>query len=334
MRIGLAFIPGMPYRDVVGIVREAEALGYDDVFLPDQAFHRDPWALLALCAAATKTVRLGLALTNPYTRHPIEIARAAGTIAETSEGRFVLGLGAGNRPRVLAGHGIEQVGIVDRVREAVGVIRRLLAGETVHHRSETLTVDGVALDFETPARVPVMLGTRGPRMLALAGEVADGVLFEGLFRPAAFDWGLAQVAKGAARAGRAAADVEAIAWQSLALGDEGLASEPAYRRWAALLIRTTRPAVLDAMGISDEAIAAVAGEAADGEPSGAGVPAADVRKLLMVGTPAEVRASVEGVREAGANGVACIVLGDASTVQRTMRRFAAEVMPGVPPRTE
>jgi alkanesulfonate monooxygenase SsuD/methylene tetrahydromethanopterin reductase-like flavin-dependent oxidoreductase (luciferase family) len=48
MRLGLAFIPGMPAEVVVDLVREAEHLGYDDVYLPDQTFHRDPWALLAL----------------------------------------------------------------------------------------------------------------------------------------------------------------------------------------------------------------------------------------------------------------------------------------------
>src|SRR5687767_15819548 len=107
MRSGVAFIPGMPARDVVALARQAEALGYDDLYLPDQTFHRDPFALLALCAEATERIRLGLAVTNPYTRHPVQIARAAATLAEMSEGRFVLGLGAGNKPRVLAGLGIE-----------------------------------------------------------------------------------------------------------------------------------------------------------------------------------------------------------------------------------
>ncbi|HEX6022418.1 MAG TPA: LLM class flavin-dependent oxidoreductase, partial [Solirubrobacter sp.] len=175
MRLGLAFIPGMPAGAVVDLVCEAERLGYDDVYLPDQTFHRDPWALLALCAEATSRVRLGLALTNPYTRHPIEIARAAGTLADISDGRFVLGLGAGNRDRVLAGHGIEQRKVITRMRESITVIRALLAGETVEHHSETLTVNSVALDFQPPHPVPIFVGTRGPKMLALAGELADGV---------------------------------------------------------------------------------------------------------------------------------------------------------------
>jgi 5,10-methylenetetrahydromethanopterin reductase len=331
MRLGIAFIPGMPASAVVDLAREAEQLGYDDLFLPDQTFHRDPWALLALCAQATSRLRLGLALTNPYTRHPIEIARAAGTLADVSGGRFVLGLGAGNRARVLAGHGIEQRAVVARLRESITVIRRLLAGETVDHRSETLTVNSVALDFQTPHRVPIFIGTRGPRMLALAGELADGVFAEALFTPGAFSWAREQVAVGAARVERSAAEVEMVAWQSLALGaDAELATDPVYRRWAALMIRTTQTPVLKAIGVSDEAIRSVAAEVPpDEEASGAGVAGSDVGKLLMVGTPADIISSADGARHAGAGGLVGIVLGDERIVRETMRRFATDVMPAL-----
>jgi 5,10-methylenetetrahydromethanopterin reductase len=329
MRLGLAFIPGMPAEVVVDLVREAEHLGYDDVYLPDQTFHRDPWALLALCAAATSRVRLGLALTNPYTRHPIEIARASGTLADISGGRFVLGLGAGNRGRVLAGHGIEQRGIVTRLRESITVIRALLAGETVDHHSETLTVKSVALDFVSPHPVPIFIGTRGPKMLALAGELADGVFAEALFTPGAFAWARDQVAAGALQAGRSAGEVEMVAWQSLALGDSAdIATAAAYRRWAALIIGTTRPNVLSAIGVSDDSIRAVAAEQPrNGEASGADIPGSDVGKLLMVGTPDDIVKAGRGARKTGASGLVGIVLGAEDTIRDTMRRFAADVMP-------
>lgn len=319
MRFGVAFIPGMPYARVVELARVAEELGYDDLYIPDQTFHRDPFALLALCADATERIGLGLAVTNPYTRHPIEIARGAGLVAEIAGGRFSLGVGAGNRPRVLTGHGIEQTGIVGRLREAVDVIRRLLAGETVDHESETLVVRDVALEFDPGADVPVFIASRGPRVLTLAGEIADGVMLEGLFTPGALDWALERVAAGAGAAGRAPERIATIAWQALFLGDADLAAQPMSKRWATLLIGTTRREVLDRIGVSEESIAAATGD-------GAGVRPEDVSKLLLVGSPAQVLERIAALDARGVSAIACTLFGSDAEIEATMRRFAAEVL--------
>jgi 5,10-methylenetetrahydromethanopterin reductase len=325
MRVGVAFIPGMPYRRVVALARLAEDLGYDDLHIPDQTFHRDPFALLALCAETTERIGLGLAVTNPYTRHPVQIARGAGLLAEVSGGRFALGLGAGNRPRVLTGLGMEQTGIVARLRETIDVVRRLLAGETVSYDSPTLTLRDVSLDFDPGFGVPIFVATRGPRVLALAGEIADGVMLEGLFTPTALDWALERIAAGAALAGREAETIDMIAWQALFLGDADLTS---LQRWAALLISTTRPEVLARIGVSDASIQAVARAVSSSE--GAGEPTADVApddaaKLLLVGTPEQVRERIDGLRERGVSAVACVLFGGPDEIEATMRRFAGVI---------
>lgn len=330
MRFGAAFIPAMDHRRVVELARLAEDLGFHDFFLPDQTFHRDPFVLLGLCAAATRRIRLGVAVTNPYTRHPVQIARAAGLLGQISEGRFVLGLGAGNRPRVMAGLGIEQKGVVDRLREAVDVIRRLLRGETVDHESPTLVLRDVGLDFEVGYDVPILIASRGPKVLRLAGESADGAMVEGMFTPPALDWALGRIGEGAAGGGRSLDDVETFAWQALVLGDSpDLAARPRLRRWAALLIRTTRRPVLDAIGVSAQAIDAVEREIAAGggaELSGEGVPPDDVAKLLMVGTPAQLRERAAAVAERGVSSLACTIFGDPDEIAGTMSRFAEDVV--------
>jgi 5,10-methylenetetrahydromethanopterin reductase len=331
MRFGIAFVPGMPYQRVIELAREAEALGYDDLYLPDQTFHRDPFALLALCAEATERIRLGLAVTNPYTRHPVQVARAAGLLAEVSEGRFVLGLGAGNKPRVLAGFGIPQTDVLARLREAVDVIRRLLAGETLTFRSPTLELNDVHLDFEPVYPVRIALASRAPGVLALAGEVADGAMLEGLFTSSALEWALGRVAAGASRAGRPVDDVETVAWQALVLDDDPqLAAQDRLRRWAAFLVHTTRPEVLAEIGVAEETIRAVAQDVARrggvGEPSGAGVRAEDVAKLLLMGGPLDLLKQVSRLDERGVSAIACILFGDPDEIGEKMRRFAEEVV--------
>ena len=328
MRFGVAFIPAMPAGRVVELAREAEALGFDDLYIPDQTFHRDPFALLALCADATERIGVCLAVTNPYTRHPIQIARGAGLVAEISGGRFTLGLGAGNRPRVLNGFGIEQTKVVDRLRESVDVVRRLLAGETVGYESPTLTLRNVSLDFDPGVPVPIVIATRGPKVLALAGEIADAAMIEGMFMPSALDWAFARIGEGAAAAGRAAPP-EIVAWQALFLGDDRLAEQPSLKRWASLLIGTTRPDALARIGVSQESIRAVAEAPPASEGAGeraADVRAADVAKLVLVGSPAQVLERVRALREYGVAAVACTLFGEPDEIAATMRRFAHEVM--------
>jgi alkanesulfonate monooxygenase SsuD/methylene tetrahydromethanopterin reductase-like flavin-dependent oxidoreductase (luciferase family) len=179
--------------------------------------------------------------------------------------------------------------------------------------------------------VPIVLASRAPGVLSLAGEVADAAMLEGLFTPTALEWALGKVADGAAKASRTLDGVETISWQALFLGDDPhLAEQPSMRRWAALLIHTTRPEVLRQIGVSEAAVRAVAADVASrggvGEPSGDGVTGDDVSKLLLVGTPAQVRDRVEELRERGVSSVACVLFGDADEIATTMRRFAVDVV--------
>jgi 5,10-methylenetetrahydromethanopterin reductase len=328
MRIAVGFIPGMPPRRVVELAKRVEALGYDALFIPDQTFHRDPLVVLGLCAEATERIQLGLAVTNPYTRHPVQIARAAGLLGELAEGRFLLGLGAGNRPRVLHGFGLAQTGVIPRLRETITIVRRLLTGETIDYSSPTLTLNEVGLDYTPPYRVPIYIGTRGPKLLALAGELADGVFMEGLFTPGGLAWARAQVAEGAVRAGRDPADITTIAWQAIELLDNPSQREQdRFRRWAALLIRTTAPDVLREIGVSQHAIDSVAAEVAagGGEPDGAAVGGEDIAKLLLVGTGDEFRSRLDSLVRGGVDMTAGVLLGDADQIAQTIERLAREL---------
>jgi 5,10-methylenetetrahydromethanopterin reductase len=326
MRHGIAFIPSMSIGRTVDLAKHVEDEGFDALFIPDQTFHRDPFVVLGLCAEATSRIQLGLAVTNPYTRHPVQIARAAGVLAEISGDRFALGLGAGNLPRVLRGFGMPQTGVVERLRESIDVIRRLLAGEMITHSSETLTLNEVELDFPVPYRVPIYIGTRGPKVLALAGEVADGVMMEGLFTSGGLRWALSRVADGAARAGRSVEDIDLVAWQALEVVDRPDDVER-FRAWAGLLIRTTARDVLRQVGVSETAIESVAAEVAAGihEPTGSGIPADDIPKLIMVGTTDQISERVAALAATRVDLVAGVVLGDEKRIRRTIERYAHDV---------
>ena len=133
-------------------------------------------------AAATERVRLGPAALNPLTLHPVELAGQAASLDLASGGRAYLGLVAG---AWLDRLGLDESRPVERMREAVEVVRRLLRGDRSGFAGAHFTLaQGTGLEYE-PARreLPLLLGTWKPRMAALAGEVADELKIGGCANP-------------------------------------------------------------------------------------------------------------------------------------------------------
>jgi 5,10-methylenetetrahydromethanopterin reductase len=134
-------------------------------------------------ARATERVRLGPAALNASTLHPVEIAGQIAALDLASQGRAYLGLVAG---AWLDRLGLEEDRPLLRMREAVEIVRRLLAGDRNGFSGERFRLAaGAGLEYE-PRRtsVPLMIGTWRPRMAALAGELAvDEVKIGGCANP-------------------------------------------------------------------------------------------------------------------------------------------------------
>jgi 5,10-methylenetetrahydromethanopterin reductase len=329
MELHFALLPDGPARATADLVRQAEALGYTTAWLPDQAYYRDPFVLMTACAQATRRIRIGLCLTNPYTRHPVLIARAIGVVDEVADGRALLALGAANRRHVLAKLGLDPSGAERRIREALLVIRRLLAGERVSYQSPTLYLDDVQLDFRPRPDLPLWIGTKGPRVLALAGEVADGVVIEGHCTPAGMDDALAHVARGAARAGRDLAALPVVAWQVVWVGDDPRPVLERLKPWVALLMSTATAAALAHLGFAADTVARVHADwaAGGGELAARHLTADDVRRMTLVGTPAEVAAAIDALATRGVRAVAALLRGSYDEIALQQRRLAEEVRP-------
>jgi 5,10-methylenetetrahydromethanopterin reductase len=206
MRFGCSFWLDMDPRTVARWTQTAEDAGFEDVWFPDHYFIREVYAALTLAASATTRVGLGTAVTSPYLRHPALLASAVATIDEVSEGRAILGLGIGGHefPGQLNTSLARPLAVC---REAADIIRRLLAGETVTTEGKIFSVRGARLHFTPSRRIPIYLAARGPQMLALGGEIADGVITHGThasYLTLARD----QIAGGLAKAGRPAGAVD------------------------------------------------------------------------------------------------------------------------------
>ena len=174
LSIGFLTYGDLPPGRLLSIACLLEKLGYSWLWHADEKFHRDPWVTLPMIAQSTDNLGLGIAVTEPYSRHPALIAMAIATLAELAPKRLILGLGAGG-PGFPA-MGIDRKHPAQTLRETIGIIRSMLAGKTTNSHGEILTARNAKLSFESLAEIPIILGTRSELILQLAGELADGVM--------------------------------------------------------------------------------------------------------------------------------------------------------------
>ena len=219
MRFSVRLNNDLDVDTFVSLAVAAEGAGFDQVWISHDLFWRSAPVLLAAAAVATERVSLGLGIANPYSAHPSEIAMHAATLQEVAHGRFLLGLGAGAEA-FLGWAGIARPRPLARTHDAVLACRSLLgrrspADEPALQDPDAAWQPEAHLRWPGPP-VPIYLGVMGPKMTALAGRIADGVL--ALSYPPEHAAASAQVVRDAARAaGRDpdALDVPACFWVSV-----------------------------------------------------------------------------------------------------------------------
>jgi 5,10-methylenetetrahydromethanopterin reductase len=168
-----------PYdiHETVRMAQTAEKHGFDSCFLADESPaqpYRDPYIAMTVLLSKTKRIKTGTCVTPVYTRDPAMIALSFRSIEELAPGRTVVGLGPGGSLT------LRPLGLpmwdrpITAVRESVQILRDLFDGKTVDVTGKKIRVHGVSLYQKPKRKIPIYIAARGPQMLRLAGEVADG----------------------------------------------------------------------------------------------------------------------------------------------------------------
>jgi len=205
VKISLGIYPSEVPSDIIASARLADDLGYSALWILDShlLFH-EVYTLLGALAVSTKKVRLGTAVTNPLTRHPTVTAAAFATLAELSGGRASLGISVGDS--ALKSMNLETAKM-SVLAETVALCRNLMAGETVSF-GEGKTA---RLHHLGPS-VPIYVAATGPKMLGLAGRIADGVILMNGIAPELIGEAVRIVREGERAAGRKEGSVKAAVW--------------------------------------------------------------------------------------------------------------------------
>jgi len=212
MQFGITIKPDMPVERIVALTRQAEASGFEYGWIFDShVLWLEPYPMLTLMATSTKKMRLGTCVTNPATRDITVTSSLFATLNLISGGRMQLGIGRGDSSRRVLG---KKPVTVAQLEESVKDFRDLTGGKEIGYE------DGKARHtWATGGVPPVWVAGYGPKVLELAGRIADGVILQ-FADPDLIAWCVSFVKKGAEAAGRDPRKIEIMAAAPVWVSDD------------------------------------------------------------------------------------------------------------------
>ena len=292
MKFGIEFVPQIPLKELVRLVKIAEDVGFEYAWITDHYNNKNVYETLALIAANTETIKMGPGVTNPYVRSPAISASAIATIDEISEGRATFGIGPGDKATFDA-LGIEWTKPVSTIKAAIADINTLLAGEK--------TEAGAALGGVKKVQdaIPIYMGAQGPKMLETAGEIADGVLINAS-NPKDYEAAMPMIKKGLAAAGGDKA-FDVGAYTATSIGPDSDAAKNAAKIVVAFIAAGSPPPVIERHGLPDGFNTQMGEFLAKGDFGGAIGAVTDeaLDAFSVCGTPDEFIPKIEGLAEMG-----------------------------------
>lgn len=298
---GIEFVPADPAAKIGYLAKLAEDSGFDTIWITDHYNNRDVYSTLAVLSLMTNKIKLGTGVTNPYTRNVAITASSIASINEISGGRAILGIGPGDKATFDA-MGIEWDKPLTRVKNSVSVIRSLLEKKRVTEGD----LNGAQLAFSA-GKIPIYIGAQGPKMLELAGAIADGVLINAS-HPDDFKFAVPVIKQGAEKAGRNPEDVEICAYASFSADKDQGKAVNAAKMVVAFIVAGSPDNVLERHGIPVGDSKKISGAIAKADFGSvmAGVTPAMVEAFSISGTPENCKARVDELLKTG---VTQIVVG-------------------------
>jgi 5,10-methylenetetrahydromethanopterin reductase len=253
-RFGLTILPSNSIETQVEFARKAEGYGIDFVWIPDEnpsPPFRDVFLSLAAVATQTDHIRLGTSVCNPYSRHPALIAVAILTLDEISNGRAVLGLGAGGS-LTLNPLGIKRWNKpLLTMKQAAESIRELFTGREVTYEGQMVSMNRLRLYEKPRSSIPIYFGARGPQMLRLTGRLADGGLI--LTSKGYLEFAISQIREGASSLKRSADSLDIAGINLVGVSDDVEAVEELVKPSLTHQIPDCPAILLEKTGIGREA---------------------------------------------------------------------------------
>lgn len=319
-RIAVTVPAGPRLEQTIERLRWAEDNGIPDAWFSDSGAP-DTLTQIAAVAHHTRTLRIGVAVTPVYTRTPAVIAASANVIEQVLPGRFVVGLGSSSQTIMGQWNGIPLDKPLTRVKETAIMVRSMLTGEKSDFDLETLYSRGYRqAPLKTPP--PIYLAALRPKMIEMAAEVGDGVIFN-LWPKGALPKMMEHVRIGAERAGKNPAEVEVVnRFMVLATDDKAEGRNLFRAAFAPYYATPVYNAFLAWAGYEDAARTVREGWAEkDRAKTGGALTDELIDEIAIIGDEGEVRERIQEASEGGIH--TAIIAPMAATPEGVQRTFDA-----------
>jgi 5,10-methylenetetrahydromethanopterin reductase len=312
-RVAMYLQDAHPLQDAIGYVQYAEKRGFEAVWQAESRLVRDAIVPMAAFAATTSRIKIGSGVINNWTRNAAVIAATFLTLDDLAPDRILLGIGAWWDP-LAAKVGIKRDKPLLAMRETVVTVRDLLARKRVTYHGEFVNLDDVELDVvhgrKEPRNVPIYIGATGPQMMALTGEIADGVVLNYLVSPRYNLGAIEQLEIGAKKAGRSIDEIDRPQLVVCSVDNDRKKALDGARKLVTQYLGQ-QPHIMKASGVSQELLDEIGqvltwpATEEQIEEAMRLVPDDVVQMITASGTPDEVRAKV---REYVQHGATCPIL--------------------------
>jgi probable F420-dependent oxidoreductase len=245
LSFGVTVLPDPPYQRLVELLVLAESHGFDYGWTYDShVLWQESFPLLTLAAQATKTMKLGHCVTNPGTREPTVLASGYATLHDISNGRMVMGIGRGDSARRYIGQQPVRVAEFER---RLAMIREFMNGREAQWNDKDLQLKWVRPELP---EIPMWVAGYGPKALAVAGRVGDGVIIQ-LADPQIIQWIMETARAAAEEAGRDPSQLKCIVCAPSHISDD-IADAREQVRWFPAMVSNHVMDLIERYGFESE----------------------------------------------------------------------------------
>ncbi|MFN8379124.1 MAG: LLM class flavin-dependent oxidoreductase [Anaerolineae bacterium] len=304
--LGIMFRCQYPPESLPDFAERAEAAGFNELWVVEDCFWNGGISAAMAALDATGELNIGIGILPAVVRNAAFVAMELATLARLHPGRVLPGFGHG------VGPWMRQVGAfppsqLTAIEEVTTTVRSLLHGERVTFHGQQVNLDGVELAHRPRIIPPLALGVRGPKSLQLSGRVADGTIVSEMSSPAYVRWAKGQIAEGIRVAGRKGPHRLTVYVYCSPDEDRAAALSRMRPEVAAYLAFPESAGQISHLPFAAD-VAALAARGVDALRNE--MPDEWITALTASGTPAECRAYVDALVDAGADAVTLVPLID------------------------